>query len=119
MYWNLDIDRDTLPNNPCNFGTSGQYLTLKTPAHRQTVTDHDADNDNLIERQYPGQTQRHRHNLDSNGAPYVGCAATCAGYQLTGNLDFDRGPYPNRRPTVVSQLLSVISAAKSRFAVSS
>ena len=134
--WNVSVDGDTFPDNPWSFGTT-TYPTLKTPAQRQAaaVMDYDADNDNLIDVDSLYQLNAIRHDLNGDGlpgavgnyaayagafpdgniadtsTPYMGCPQTCAGYELTRNLDFDTDgdgqvggvatstdPYPNWPP---------------------
>ena len=136
--WNIDIDADTFPDNPWNFGSTTTYPTLKTPAQRQAAAgtgDYDADGDNLIDIDSLDQLNAIRHDLNGDGrpdavgsyaayagafpdgniadtsTPYMGCAATCAGYELTESLNFDldgdgrvggvatsTDPYPNWTP---------------------
>ncbi len=114
--WNLDLDSDTFPDYPWNFGTTTTYPTLYTPSERQTaaavVVDYDQDNDNLIDITNLHQLNALRYDPDGNGlpdnaahysaytggfpngniadtsTPYLGCAAECIGYELTQNLDF-------------------------------
>ena len=114
--WNLDLDSDTFPDYPWNFGTTSQYPTLKTPEQRQIAApavDYDQDNDNLIDITNLHQLNAIRYDLDGNGlpdnaahysaytggfpngniadtsTPYLGCQSTCIGYELTENLNFD------------------------------
>ena len=133
--WNIDLDADTFPDNPWNFGTTTTYPTLKTPTQRQAVEDYDSDNDNLIDIDSLYQLNAIRHDLNGDGrpdavgsyvayagafpdgnisdtsTPYMGCAATCTGYELTESLNFDldgdgqvgvsatsTDPYPNFAP---------------------
>ena len=129
--WNLSVDGDAFPDNPWNFGTSTTYPALYTPTQRQTaVIDYDADNDNLIDVATLHQLNAIRYDLNGNGVPdaaantttyaavfpsgniadtstpYMGCATTCTGYELTANINFaaDRvavtstDPYPNWTP---------------------
>ena len=77
-------------------------LSSASPVWAQTV-DYDTDGDNLIEVSNLAQLNAIRHDLDGNGdsthADYtgafpnalasMGCAATCTGYELTTDLDFD------------------------------
>ena len=72
------------------------------PVWAQAV-DYDTDGDNLIEVANLAQLNAIRHDLDGNGdsthadytgafsnaASDMGCAATCTGYELTTDLDFD------------------------------
>ena len=115
--WNRDVDGDAFPDYPWNFGTTGQYPVLNTPAQRQTaaavVMDYDQDNDNLIEIASLRQLDALRQDYDGDGrpqsaaaypayvgafpngniadtsSPYMGCAAICIGYELAQSLDFD------------------------------
>ena len=115
--WNRDVDGDAFPDYPWNFGTTGQYPALNTPAQRQTaaaaVMDYDQDNDNLIEiaslrqldalrQDYDGDGRPQsaaaypayvgafpNGNIADTGTPYMGCAAICIGYELAQSLDFD------------------------------
>ena len=115
--WNRDVDGDAFPDYPWNFGTTGQYPVLNTPAQRQTaaavVMDYDQDNDNLIEIASLRQLDALRQDYDGDGrpqsaaaypayvgafpngniadtsAPYMGCAQICIGYELAQSLDFD------------------------------
>ena len=76
------------------------------PVSAQSATvDYDSDNDGLIEVSNLAQLDAIRYDLDGDGAPTgdngryatafpnaaagLGCPATCAGYELTTNLDFD------------------------------
>ena len=110
--WNIDLDGDTYPDNPWNFGAANAYPALNTPAQRQAVTDYDSDNDNLIDVDSLDQLNAIRYDLNGDGQPgaageYVayagafpggdlaatstrmGCVSTCEGYELTANLNFD------------------------------
>ena len=109
--WRVDVDGDTFPDQPWNFGTTSQYPALKTPTERQAdpATDYDADGDNLIEITSQAQLDAVRHDLDGDGLPAnvsdytayaavfpagdlastgtrMGCASGCAGYELTADL---------------------------------
>ena len=67
------------------------------------AVDYDLDDNNLIEVSTLAQLNAIRHDLDGNGdsthadytgaflnaAADMGCAATCTGYELTADLDFD------------------------------
>ena len=84
------------------FGSGSQYPVLK-----YRLMDYDADNDNLIDITTLAQLNAIRHDLNGNGdsthadyasafprrqphpAGRMGCAATCAGYELMADLDFD------------------------------
>ena len=77
-------------------------LFSASPVWAQAV-DYDTDGDNLIEVSTLAQLNAIRHDLDGNGdsthadytgafsnaASGMGCAATCTGYELTTDLDFD------------------------------
>ena len=77
-------------------------------AQAQSTTDYDTDGDNLIEVSNLEQLNAIRWDLDGDGsssnagyatafpsaASGMGCAATCTGYELTADLDFnDAGSY--------------------------
>ena len=130
--WNVDVDGDAFPDNPWNFGATSTYPTLKTPTQRQAAAaiDYDSDDDNLIDVDSVYKLNAIRHDLNGDGLPdavgnypayagafpdgdlaststRMGCAATCIGYELTGNLDFDADgmggvtstdPYPDWTP---------------------
>ena len=81
-------------------------LFLAAGAAAQTTTDYDDDNDNLIDIRTLAQLNAIRWDPDGNGsvagsasssyaaafpnaATGMGCAATCAGYELRNDLDFD------------------------------
>ena len=116
--WNLDLDSDSNADDPWDFGTASQYPALKadsdgdgTPTAYEfgrqgrsaPAVDYDVDGDNLIEVSTLAQLNAIRHDLDGNGdsthavytgafsnaASGMGCAATCLGYELTADLDFD------------------------------
>ena len=114
--WNLDLDSDTFPDYPWNFGTTSQYPTFKTPEQRQTAApavDYDQDDDNLIDIRTLHQLNAIRYDLNGNGlpdntahysaytggfpngniadtsTPYLGCQSTCIGYELRMDLNFD------------------------------
>ena len=110
----------TLPNT----------LSTAQAAHKVNVpVDYDTDDDNLIDITTLAQLNAIRHDLDGNGDPAsgagttayntafphrvtsatgrMGCAATCAGYELMVDLDFDtdddddvdsNDDYPNWSP---------------------
>ncbi len=114
--WNVDVDGDTFPDNPWNFGSTTTYPALKTPAQRQAaeVIDYDSNNNNLIDIDSPHKLNAIRHDLNGDGLPdavgnypayagafpdgdlatttpnaaRMGCPATCTGYELTGNINF-------------------------------
>ena len=117
--WNLDLDGTTGGDDPWDFGTSSQYPILKYGGHtriaqgRTGATDHDADNDGLIDITTLAQLDAIRHDLDGDGAPTAGAGKTayaaafsggetgegapmgcpyftgCRGYELMNDLDFD------------------------------
>ena len=109
LNWNLDTDGDGLPDYPWNFGTSGQYPTLYTPAQRAAVTpaavNYDADGDNLISIFNLAQLSALIWDADGDGSPTstnanaystafaghtvgMGCDPACAGYELAADLTF-------------------------------
>ncbi len=134
--WNVDFNDDTFPDNPWYFGTTTSSPAItdpKTtdppdpPAANQRTIDHDPDNDNLINVDTLQKLNAIRHDLNGDGnpaniaayaaafpgghladtsTPYMGCAATCEGYELTANLDFaademavtSTDAYPNWTP---------------------
>ena len=117
--WNLNLDSTAGADDPWDFGTASQYPALKADFNRDGVrsavdgdfgrqprsapVDYDTDGDNLIEVSTLAQLNAIRHDLDGNGdsthaaytgaflnaASDMGCAATCLGYELTADLDFD------------------------------
>ena len=117
--WNLNLDSTAGGDDPWDFGTASQYPALKADFNRDGVrsavdgdfgrqprsapVDYDTDGDNLIEVSTLAQLNAIRHDLDGNGdsthaaytgaflnaASDMGCAATCLGYELTADLDFD------------------------------
>ena len=131
--WNVDFNSDTFPDNPWYFGTSTSSpvitdpKTTEPPAANQRTIDHDPDNDNLINVDTLQKLNAIRYDLGGDGnpanvaayaaafpgghladtsTPYMGCAATCEGYELTANLDFaademavtSTDAYPNWTP---------------------
>ena len=103
--WNANLDGVTGADDPWDFAGSSAY-----PALIYHLTDYDSDEDNYIEVSNLAQLNVIRHDLDGNGAPAsgnetayaaafpnritsttkrMGCPGTCAGYELTRNLDFD------------------------------
>ena len=115
-YWDdYDTDGDgriDADDDAWDFGTWSQYPSLKwgglDPAEQFAAApvDYDDDNDNLVDIRSLAQLDAVRHDLNGDGAPtaaglaaYIaafpnaatgmGCAATCAGYELRNNLDFD------------------------------
>ena len=114
--WNVDADNVSGNDDPWDFGTSSQYPILKfgqdavSIARQRGVTitrvDYDTDNDNLIDITTLGQLNGIRYDLDGNGRTTgadsigylaafpgvsrdMGCPATCIGYELMDDLDFD------------------------------
>ena len=126
--WNIDLDGDTFPDNPWNFGTTTTLPVLNKPDQR--TVDHDPDDDNLINVDTLQKLNAIRHDLNGDGlpaatttyaayaaafpgghiadtsTPYMGCESTCEGYELTANLDFaadgvavtSTDAYPNWAP---------------------
>ena len=109
--WRVDVDGDDFPDRAWNFGTSGEYPTLRSARERgmDTATSYDADGDNLIEIATAEQLAVVRYDLDGDGLPadvgdYVdyaaafpagdlaatgtrmGCASGCEGYELTAAI---------------------------------
>ena len=101
-------------DDPWHFGTASQYPILKYGydaagiGHQQGIADfdYDANDNNLIDVATLAQLNAIRWDLDGDGAVAdgdalnyalafpgpaagMGCAATCAGYELTADLDFD------------------------------
>ncbi len=78
-------------------------VPLAPPVVPPGTVDYDLDDNNLIEVSTLAQLNAIRHDLDGNGdsthadytgaflnaAADMGCAATCTGYELTADLDFD------------------------------
>ena len=114
--WNLDLDGDGSADDPWDFGTARQYPALKADFNRDGVksagdddfgrqprADYDSDNDGLIDVDSLAKLNAIRWDLDGNGAftdagyalafptppTGMGCPATCLGYELTADLDFD------------------------------
>ena len=133
--WNVDLNGDNIPDNPWYFGTTSTYPTItdpktsEPPAANQRTVDHDPDDDNLIDVDTLQKLNAIRWDLNGDGVPapantttyaaafpkgniadtstpYMGCAATCIGYELTANLDFaadgvavtSTDAYPNWTP---------------------
>ena len=126
--WNIDLDGDTFPDNPWNFGTTTTLPVLNKPDQR--TVDHDPDDDNLINVDTLQKLNAIRHDLNGDGlpaatttyaayaaafpgghiadtsTPYMGCESTCIGYELTEDLDFaadgvavtSTDAYPNWAP---------------------
>ena len=108
--WNANIDGVTGNDDPWDFGASSQYPVLKYGGHSRVAQgraaiDYDTDGDNYIEVSTHAQLNAIRYDLSGDGNPEsgrtawrsafpnadddVGCAATCTGYELTGNIDID------------------------------
>ena len=113
--WNVNVDGTEGVDDPWDFGGAGAYPTLKfdgmDPAD-QRFGDYELDGDGLIEIANLAQLDAVRHDLNGDGdvaagAPTtaynaafperitasgtrMGCpSGTCAGYELTADLDFD------------------------------
>ena len=111
-----DSDTTTKTDDPWDFGTASEYPALKadldgdgTPSayefgrQGRSLRDYDDDNDNLIEVSTLAQLNALHWDLDGNGdsthadytgaflnaAADMGCAATCTGYELADDLNFD------------------------------
>ena len=108
--WNANLDGVAGADDPWDFGTSSQYPALKYGGHSRVAQgraaiDYDLDGDNYIEISTHAQLNAVRYDLSGDGNPEsgrtawrtafpnaaddAGCAATCAGYELTGNIDID------------------------------
>ncbi len=117
--WNVNTDGVAGADDPWDFGTASQYPALKadfdgdgTPTAYEfgrqgrsapLPVDYDADDDNLIDVNTLAQLNAMRWDLDGNGvstnagytaafpnpAAGMGCPATCTGYELTADLDFN------------------------------
>ena len=108
--WNVDIDGDSRPDDPWDFGATTTYPALKFAG--QNPTDYDANGNRLIEINTLAQLNAVRWDLDGDGFPEssthrqsylaafpgadftsggrMGCpAGDCVGYELTAALDFD------------------------------
>ena len=108
--WNVDIDGDSRPDDPWDFGGTSTYPVLKFAG--QNSTDYDADGNRLIEINTLAQLNAVRWDLDGDGFPEssthrqsylaafpgadftsggrMGCpSGDCVGYELTADLDFD------------------------------
>ena len=104
--WNANIDGVAGNDDPWYFGTTSQYPTLK-----YGKTDYDEDNDGYIDISTHAQLNAVRWDLDADGDPSSGNAATyntafplrftgaggrmgcpssgCTGYELTADIDLD------------------------------
>ena len=115
VQWNLDLDDNTVPDYPWNFGSSSQYPKLNTPMQREAAApppmDYDANNNNLIDIRTRAQLNAMRWDLDGDGDPEtsplaystafpgrtatttgrMGCLTACAGYELAASLTFPSG----------------------------
>ena len=114
--WNVDVDNADNDNSlatggddPWDFGTASQYPALDYGEHSTTLQwaiDYDSDNDNLIEITTHAQLNAIRWDTDGNGSASsgnttnyaaafpdpktgMGCAAACAGYELSNDVDLD------------------------------
>ena len=133
--WNVDVDGDTNSDDPWHFGAASQYPILKYDRDAVAIdrqrgstiansVDYDDDNDNRIDVSTLAQLDAIRYDADGNGAVAkgsdsvqyaaafpglsvgMGCPGTCAGYELTADLDFDTSgsdgvadaPYANWTP---------------------
>ena len=118
--WNVNTDGVAGADDPWDFGTGSQYPALKadfdgdgTPTAYEfgrqgrsapLPVDYDADDDNLIDVNTLAQLNAMRWDLDGDGvsanagyttafpnpAAGMGCPATCTGYELETDLDFDQ-----------------------------
>ena len=112
---NHHVSDCTLPAGIHTHPSPSIVAALTTPQASHKVdapfTDYDTDDDNLIDVTTLAQLNAIRHDLNGNGDPTagvgatayntafpdredratgrMGCAATCAGYELLNNLDFD------------------------------
>ena len=130
--WNADLDGEAGGDDPWNFGTASQYPVLHYGGHRPAdqgrgpTTDHDRDNDGLIDITTLAQLNAVRHDLNGNGYALhpdygaafpnretllpgrMGCPeGGCTGYELRNSLNFDSNgdgavtaadDYPNWTP---------------------
>ena len=104
----MDVDGDGNPHeSPWHFGTSSHYPALRyrgmDPVPQRG--DYDLDDDGLIEVRTLAQLNAIRWNLTGDGSPEsnttdydkafrngvsgMGCPASCTGYELENDLDFD------------------------------
>ena len=108
--WNANLDGVAGDDAPWAFGASSDYPTLVY----HVEVDYDEDNDNLIDVANLAQLNAMRYDRNGNGANEasgsysvsasdwaihssafprqvagMGCLATCAGYELVADLDFD------------------------------
>ena len=126
--WNVNVDGSAGNDDPWHFGTADTYPRLKfrgMSLNRQLLGDYDQDNDRLAEIYTLDQLNAVRWDLNADGAldsggdsaqfsaawldaaDNLGCAASCQGYELAADLDFDadssgsvdaNDPYPNWTP---------------------
>ena len=105
--WNVNVDGVTGNDDPWEFGSGHDYPILKFGGLDQAPQrDYDRDDDNLIDIYSLTRLDMVRHDLDGNGVPTeagatryetvfmaaypgMGCASTCAGYELGADLEFD------------------------------
>ena len=114
--WDVNVDGQAGNDDPWHFGTTSQYPILKfghnalsiaqQRAPQRTTVDYDRDNDNLIDITTLLQLNAIRYDLDGDGrntgddavnyfaafsgiTQGMGCPATCQGYELMNDLDFD------------------------------
>ena len=105
--WNVNVDGVTGNDDPWEFGSGHDYPILKFGGlDKAPQRDYDRDDDNLIDLHSLARLDAVRHDPDGDGtateagatayatafrAPYagMGCPATCAGYELATDLDFD------------------------------
>ena len=119
--WNLDLDGRGGGDTPWYFGTTGQYPVLRygrdVPAWAVQHGDYDYDDDNLIDVHVPVQLDAIRWDENGDGVPDdasaagaalhgaafhgavagMGCATTCTGFELVGDLDLAASRYPEWR----------------------
>ena len=113
--WNANIDGQSGADDPWDFCHAGMYPVLKYDQHNvldQGCGDYDQDDDGYIEVNSLAHLDAIRHDLNGDGDPaatgataygnafagrdtraatHMGCpSGTCAGYELTANLDFDQ-----------------------------
>ena len=110
--WNLNLDGSGSADSPWDFGSSAQYpILVYGDIKAAPQRDYDSDNDRLLEVNSLAQLNAIRWDLNTDGivaaadqANYaaafpgplagMGCAegtatATCTGYELNSDLDFD------------------------------